>query len=105
MQNVAIKQGLKYYKKERVSHFVRRYVDIKKSYATDIRSDNLQKIFHVCYGNFDLDPSWVYDMEREIMLRHKLKYEGCDNITSYKTKTGRPTKRSLIQCINIAKNE
>ena len=105
MQNVAFKNGLKYYTENKVEHFVRKYLDIKKSYASDIRTENLTKIFDVCYGNFDLDPGWVYDIEREIMLQHKLKYHQGDNNTTYEPKTGRPTKRSLIQCINIAKNE
>ena len=108
MQNVAMKHELKYYTHDKVPHLVRVYLDIKKSYASDIRYNNIEKIFNVCYGNFDLDPEWVYDIEREIMLQHKLKYDQrCDDddIITYQPKTGRPTKRSLIQCITIAKNE
>ena len=44
-------------------------------------------------------------MEHEIMIKNKLKYKEGDEIITYKPKTGRPTKSSLIQCINIAKND
>ena len=105
MVDVATKQGLKYYSHNKVEHFVRVYRDIKKSFATDISRKNLEKIFHVCYGNFDVDTEWIYSMEREIMFKNKLKYKEEDEIITYKPKTGRPPKSSLIQCINIAKND
>lgn len=88
MVDVATKQGLKYYSHNKAEHFVRVYCDIKKSFATDISRKNLEKIFHVCYGNFDVDTEWIYSMEREIMFKNKLKYKEEDEIITYKPKTG-----------------
>ena len=101
----ANEQNLQYYTKDRKQFFVRIYHDIKKSFATDIRRENLKKIFHVCYAQFDLEKDWILSMEHDILMHFKLKYSSEEDMTRYESKIGRPSTTSLGKIISIAKND
>lgn len=105
MLKEATNQSLRYYSSEKRQFFVRCFREIKKSFASDIRRENLKKIFHVCYGSFDIEENWMTILERDIMLHFNLQYQGGDYFYSSWQKKGRPPCTSLVKCIAIAKNE
>ena len=105
MVKVGNKKQMTYYNVNGKKYFVRLYHDLKLSYASDIRRNNLENIFHVCYGNFDLDVGWMHTLEHEIMQELELKYSDLQNKSTDEVKAGRPQSTSLVMCIAIAKND
>ena len=105
MVKVANERKMTYYNEKGQNFHVRLYHDIKQSFGTDIRRNNLENIFHVCYGNFDIDKGWLHTFEHEVMRDIGLKYSDLENTSSGEVKFGRPQSNSLVTCIAIAKND